>query len=212
MLTIIGKILVFTTVIFSLVGLGLSIWSVADTTDFKGETDKVKAQISRYETAKFNEMEELRQVLTTYNSKVSRIPRGPDEIAANKDVTVAQALDQSATNDADWRKVYDAMQSDITARIALMDEMQKLRQKLQAEKETGNTLRTIITPEPAQVQQGQRAFRDTIASLQVATTEVERRTEAMQPDLYNTAIQLQTQQLRQEGLKGRAKELGIAVR
>jgi len=45
--------------------------------------------------------------------------------------------------------------------------------------------------------------------LQVAKDEVERRTEAMQPDLYNAAVRLQNLQLRMKGLQDRAKELGI---
>ena len=54
-----------------------------------------------------------------------------------------------------------------------------------------------------------RSYRDIIAALQVARDETDKRTEAMQPDLYNAAIRLQNLQQRLDGLKKRAAELGI---
>jgi hypothetical protein len=209
MLTLIGKNLVYVLVIFSLVGLGLSVWAVADQTNFTEEVKNINTQISRMKTAENAEREELKQVLTILNTRVSKIPRGPDEIAANKDVSIADALKLADDDEKKLKDVLDKTNQAVIARIALINEMQTLRQKLQAEKETGNTLRTIITPEPAQVAVGHRAFRDIIASLQVAKDEVERRTEDMQPSLYNAAIRLQNLQQRYDSLLERAKELGI---
>jgi chromosome segregation ATPase len=208
MLTIIGKNLVFAVVIFSLAGLGLSLYSAADPTDFKGEFKKVQDEISRLKTAEHYEKEELKEVLNTLSSRTRKIPRGPDEIAGNKDVTITDALKEVDDIEKKLKTIFDQQQQDVAARIALINEMQTLRAKLQQEKETGNTLRQIITPDPAQVNQGQRAFRDVIASLQVAKDEVERRTEAMQPDLYNAAIRLQSLQLRLASLQKRIAELG----
>jgi hypothetical protein len=162
-------------------------------------------------TAENAEREELKQVLTILNTRVSKIARGPDEIAGNKDVSIADALKMADDDEKKLKEVLDKTNQAVIARIALINEMQTLRQKLQAEKETGNTLRTIITPEPAQVALGQRAFRDIIASLQVAKDEVERRTEDMQPALYSAAIRLQNLQQRYDSLLERAKELGIQV-
>jgi len=209
MLTVIGKNLVYVTVVFSLAGLGLSLWSAADPTDFKGELKKTQDEISRLKTAEAAEKEELKEALTTLAARTRKIPRGPDEIAANRDVTIADALKEVDQIDKDFKQIFDQMQVDITSRISLINEMQSLRSKLQAEKETGNALRQIITPDPAQVNAGQRAFRDIIASLQVAKDEVERRTENMQPELYNAAIRLQSLQLRLDSLKKRAEELRL---
>lgn len=209
MLTSFGKIMVYLSVILSIAGLGVSLWAVADKTDYKTYTQSLNNEINRNNAARQMEMDQLKTVLEKVAARNTFIPRGPDEIAANKDKTIAEALKEADDIEQQLKKIFDEQQVDITARINLINEMQSLREKLRLEKETGNALRLVMYPDPAQIREGKRSFRDTIASLQVAKEEVEKRTEAMQPDLYNAAIRLQNLQQRLKGLEDRAKELGI---
>lgn len=209
MLTTIGKILVYATLVLSLVGLGISVWAVADTTDYKALVAKLNSEITKENNARQFEVAQLDMLLKKIGARDTKIARGPDEIAANKDVTIADALKQAAEIEQQLKQLTDSVQVDITARNSLFNELQSLREKLRVEKETGNNLRLIMYPDEALARQGQRSFRDIIASLQVAKDEVEKRTEAMQPDLYNAAIRLQSLQVRLKGLEERAKTLGI---
>lgn len=209
MLTTIGKILVYVTLVISLVGLGISVWSVADKTDFKVLTNQINSEIQAANKARDSEIIQLTELINKVNARNTKIARGPDEIATNKDKTITEALSDAATNEAKLKEIFDSEQVDIAARINLINEMQSLREKLRLEKETGNNLRLIMYPDEAGIRAGDRSFRDTIASLQVAKEEVEKRTAAMQPDLYNAAIRLQNLQQRLKGLQERAKELGI---
>ncbi len=209
MLTTIGKILVYATLVLSLVGLGISVWAVADTTDYKALVAKLNSEITKENNARQFEVAQLDMLLKKISARDTKIARGPDEIAANKDVTIADALKQAAEIEQQLKQLTDSVQVDITARNSLFNELQSLREKLRVEKETGNNLRLIMYPDEALARQGQRSFRDIIASLQVAKDEVEKRTEAMQPDLYNAAIRLQSLQVRLKGLEERAKTLGI---
>lgn len=209
MLTNIGKILVYATLVLSLVGLGISVWAVADTTDYRALTAKLNSEISKENSAREVERVQLEALLAKFNARTTKIARGPDEIAANKDITIAEALKEAADIEQQLKQISNNVTADISARDGLFNELQSLRNKLNAEKETGNNLRLIMFPGPAQVRNGERSFRDIIASLQVAKDEVEKRTEAMQPDLYNAAIRLQSLQARLKGLEERAKTLGI---
>lgn len=209
MLTTIGKNLVYLIVIISITGLGISLWSVADKTDFTAYTKQIRDEGSKALTTRANEIAELRSLLDTIAKRETKIARGPDEIASNKDVTISQALTQADDLEKELKKIDDAQQVDIQARISLINDMQSLREKLRLEKETGNNLRLVMNPDEARIREGYRSYRDIIASLQVAKDEVEKRTEAMQPDLYNAAIRLQNLKLRKEGLEKRASDLGI---
>ena len=209
MLTTIGKILVYATLVLSLVGLGISVWAVADTTDYKALTAKLNSEISKENSAREVERVQLEALLAKFNARTTKIARGPDEIAANKDITIAEALKEAADIEQQLKQISNNVTADISARDGLFNELQSLRSKLNAEKETGNNLRLIMYPDEARAREGQRSFRDIIASLQVAKDEVEKRTEAMQPDLYNAAIRLQILQARLKGLEERAKTLGI---
>jgi hypothetical protein len=203
MLTTIGKILVYGTLVLSLVGLGISVWAVADTTDYKALTAKLNSEINKENSARQVERDQLEALLNKFNARSTKIARGPDEIASNKDITIAEALKEAADIEVQLKQISNNVTVDISARDGLFNELQSLRNKLNAEKETGNNLRLIMFPN------GDRSFRDIIASLQVAKDEVEKRTEAMQPDLYNAAIRLQSLQARLKGLEERAKTLGI---
>jgi hypothetical protein len=209
MLTTIGKNLVYITVIFSVTALGLSLWAVADRTDFDKRSKEIQAE-SKVKRAKLeNEKNELTNVVGQLQARNRPIPRGPDEIAANKDVTIAEANKQADEIEKQLADMTDKMQVDIQARISLINEMQLLRQKVQTAKDEGAQLRLITTPDENLQRQGHRSFRDIVASLQVATEEADRRTEAMQPDLYNAAIRLQNLEKRLGLLQERARELGL---
>ncbi len=209
MLTTIGKILVYATLVLSLVGLGVSLWAVADTTDYKVLIPKLNSEISKENSAREVERQQLEALLAKFNARTTKIARGPDEIAANKDVTIAEALKEAADIEQQLKQISNTVTADISARDGLFNELQSLRNKLNAEKETGNNLRLIMYPDEARARLGERSFRDILASLQVAKEEVEKRTEAMKPDLYNAAIRLQNLQARLKGLEERAKTLGI---
>lgn len=209
MLTTIGKNLVYLIVILSIAGLGVSLWAVADKTDYDALSKQIKAETQKTVNAQGAEIAQLQGLLAKVAARDTKIPRGPDEIATNKDKTIAEALTEASEKEQKLKEIFDAQQVDITARISLINELQSLREKLRLEKETGNALRLIMSPDEALARQGQRSYRDIIASLQVAKEEVEKRTEAMQPDLYNAAIRLQNLQQRMKGLQERAKELGI---
>lgn len=209
MLTTIGKNMVYLIVMLSIAGLGVSLWAVADTTDYKILVPQLEAQGSRAVTAQGAEIAQLSYLLETVGTRTTKIARGPDEIAANKDKTIAEALKDADDLEIQIKKIDADLPVDIQARISLINDLQALRDKLRVEKETGNTLRLIMSPDDALIRQGARSYRDIIASLQVAKDEVEKRTEAMQPDLYNAAIRLQNLQQRLDGLKKRAAELGI---
>lgn len=208
MLTTIGKNLVYLIVILSITGLGISLWAVADRTDFDALSKQIDTETRKARTAQEAERTQLEALLAKVAARDTKIARGPDEIAANKDKTIAEALADADTIEKQLKQIFDAQQVDITARISLINDLQSLREKLKAEKETGNNLRLIMTPDDARAREGQRSYRDTIAQLQVAKEEVEKRTEAMQPDMYNAAIRLQNLKQRLEGLKKRAAELG----
>ncbi|HQR06232.1 MAG TPA: hypothetical protein PLN21_05395 [Gemmatales bacterium] len=209
MLTTIGKNLVYVIVILSITGLGISLWAVADRTDFKALSEQLVAEDGQVRKAQAAERAQLELLLSTVAARSTKIPRGPDEIAANKDMTIAKALEAADDLENEIKKIAADLPVDIQARISLINDLQALREKLRVEKETGNALRLIMTPDDARIRQGQKSYRDTIAQLQVAKEEVEKRTEAMQPDMYNAAIRLQNLQQRFEGLKKRASELGI---
>jgi hypothetical protein len=207
MLTIIGKTLVYSTLILSLVGLGVSVWAVADTTDYKVLIPKINDEIVKEEQKVRQDKELLKAVVEKSRARTTTIPRGPDELKANKDVTIAEAESESADNEKKLTDIFGETQLDVQARINLINELQSLRNKLAQEKETGNNLRLIMYPDEARARDGQRSFRDIIASLQVAKEEVEKRITGMQPDLYNSSIRLQNLLLRQKGLQDRADEL-----
>ncbi|HMO35846.1 MAG TPA: hypothetical protein PKA06_07385, partial [Gemmatales bacterium] len=166
MLTTFGKGLVYTSLIISLVGLGISLYAVADTTDYKPYTDKLKAEITKANAASQIEMNELKGLLAKISARDTKIARGPDEIAANKDVTIAEALQEAADIEQQLKQLVENVQLDIQARGALFTEIQSLRDKLRIEKEIGNNLRLILYPDEERARQGQRSFRDIIASLQ----------------------------------------------
>lgn len=209
MLTTIGKNLVYLIVILSLTGLGVSLWAVADKTEYGPYTTQINNEIRRATAQKENERAQLKNILERYAARDTKIARGPDEIATNKDKTIAEALKEADDIEQQLKKIEGDKQVDIQARIALINEMQSLRDKLRQALETGNNLRLVMNPDEARAREGQRSYRDIIASLQVAKDEAEKRTEAMQPDLYNAAVRLQNLKLRLDGLKERAKELGI---
>jgi hypothetical protein len=209
MLTTIGKNLVYTIVILSITGLGISLWAVADRTDFDALSKQINAETAKARTAQATEIAQLEALLAKVAARDTKIPRGPDEIATNKDKTIAEALTEAEAIEKQLKDIFAAQQVDIQARISLINDLQALREKLRVEKETGNSLRLIMTPDDARIREGQRSYRDTIAQLQVAKEEVEKRTEAKQPEMYNAAIRLQNLQQRFEGLKKRASELGI---
>jgi hypothetical protein len=209
MLTVIGKNLVYLTVILSITGLGLSLWSAADRTDFKRQADTLNSEIRKLTTARQVESEDLKTLLNQLAVGSRNIPRGPDELAANKDINVAAANKEAADIETQLKDLANKLQIDVQGRNTLFNEMQALRQKVQTEKDIGRDLRLIVTPDENLQRQGQRSFWDTVSSLQVAKDEAERRTEAMQPDLYNAAIRLQSLEMRLKGLRERAKELGI---
>lgn len=209
MLTTIGKNLVYLIVILSITGLGISLWAVADRTDFDALSKQLQAEGKKAVDAQGAEIAQLQALLAKVGARDTKIPRGPDEIAANKDKTIAEALNEADAIEKQLKDIFAAQQVDIQARISLINDLQALREKLRVEKETGNSLRLIMTPDDARIREGQRSYRDTIAQLQVNKEEVEKRTEAMQPDMYNAAIRLQNLQQRFEGLKKRASELGI---
>jgi hypothetical protein len=204
MLTVIGKNLVYVTVIFALTGLGLSLWAVADQTKFNLASDKLKSEITKAKTAQNAEADELKGLLNELAANGRSIPRGPDEIAANKDISVANALKEATQIDGQLADLSNKLNGDTIARVTLINEIRSLRDKVQGEKDIGQQLRLIITPDEPRKAQGQTSFWDTLSSLQVAKEDAERRTEAMQPDLYNAAIRLQSLELR---LKGMKKEL-----
>lgn len=208
MLTTIGKSLVYFIVILSITGLGISLWAVADKTDFGAYTKKLGEEGTKAVTVQGNETAQLKELLAKYRARDTKIARGPDEIASNKDLTIKQALEEADKLEGQLRQVF-ANQDDIQARINLVNDLQSLREKLRVEKETGNELRLVMNPDEARARLGQRSYRDIIASLQVAKDEAEKRTEAMQPDLYNSAIRLQNLQQRLKGLQERAKDLGV---
>lgn len=209
MLTTIGKNLVYLIVILSITGLGVSLWAVADKTDFDAYSKQLNNEGKKALEAQALEIAQLQALLSKVAARDTKITRGPDEIAANKDKTIAEALKDADDIEKQLKQIVDAQQIDIQARNNLINELQSLRDKLRVEKETGNNLRLIMTPDDARTREGQRSYRDTIAQLQVAKEEVEKRTEAMQPDLYNAAIRLQNLQQRLKGLQDRAKQLGI---
>ncbi|HQR42693.1 MAG TPA: hypothetical protein PLX97_08410 [Gemmatales bacterium] len=207
MLTTIGKTLVYTTLILSLVGLGMSVWAVADTTDYGKLTKSIGDEYNKLKKANDDEVATLKALLDKVLARDTRIPRGPEEIKNNKDVTIAEALKEAGDIEAELKKLFDSQQTDVLARRQLIDELSLLRSKLSQEKETGNNLRLIMYPDEARAREGQRSFRDIIASLQVAKEEVEKRIDGMQPDLYNSSIRLQNLLIRLKGLQDRAKEL-----
>lgn len=209
MLTTIGKNLVYLIVILSITGLGISLWAVADKTDFTVYTRELTDEGQKAVNARGAEMNQLKELLAKVAARDSKIPRGPDEIVSNKDKTIAEAITEADAIEKELKQIFDNQQVDITARISLINEMQSLREKLRLEKETGNNLSLVMNPNQILIQQGARSYRDIIASLQVAKDEVEKRTEAMQPDLYNAAVRLQNLKLRLEGLQKRAEQLGI---
>ncbi len=200
MLTIIGKNLVYVTVIFSLTALGLSLWAAADDTKFGDRQTAVDQEIRKLNAAVSANQQELNSLWGDLQNKPRNLPRGPDEIAANKDIRLRDALAEIETIEKDLKAKTNNLQVDVQARISLINELQSLREKLQAEKDKGKELRLVITPDENLMRQGQRSYRDTIASLQVAKDEAERRTEAMQPNLYNAAIRLQSLELRLQSL------------
>lgn len=205
MLTVIGKNLVYVMVIFALTGLGLSVWAVADQTKFKQEVDKLSSgpnsDIGKLNAARAAEAAELKTILDELVANRRNIPRGPDEIAANKDISVVNAEKEATQNVGQLPDLAGKLQVETLARVTLVNEMQSLRQKVQAEKDIGQQLRLLITPDENLKARGQSSFWDTISALQVAKEDVERRTEAMQPDLYNAAIRLQSLELRLRGMK-----------
>jgi chromosome segregation ATPase len=209
MLTNFGKVLVYVSLVLSLVGLGVSIYAVADKTDYKAYETKLRAEVSAQDKAREAEVTELKALLTKITARDTKIARGPDEVAANKDVTIAEALKEAADVEQQLSQLAQNVQLDDQARRNLVNELQSLREKLRLEKETGNSLRLILYPDENLARQGFRSFRDIIASLQVAKDEVEKRIDGMQPDLYNAAIRLQSLQVRLDGLKQRAKTLGV---
>ncbi|MFT3878167.1 MAG: hypothetical protein QM703_00735 [Gemmatales bacterium] len=209
MLTTIGKNLVYLIVILSITGLGISLWAVADRTDFDALAKQLNSETATLRRAQATEMGQLEALLGKVAARDTKIARGPDEIAANKDKTVAEALKDADDLEKQIKKIDADLPADIQVRINLVNELQSLRDKLRVEKETGNGLRLIMTPDDARAREGQRSYRDTISQLQVAKEEAEKRTDAMQPDMYNAAIRLQNLQQRFEGLKKRASELGI---
>ena len=205
MLTVIGKNLVYVTVIFALTGLGLSLWAVADRTNFTQEVANLssgdKSQIGKLRIAREAEASELKSLLDQLASNSRNMPRGPDEIAANKDISVAAAKKEVTAIKAQLDALFNNLQLVTQARLNLIDETRTLRDKVQAEKDIGQQLRLIITPDENLQRQGQRSFWDTLSSLQVAKEEAERQTEAMLPDLYNAAIRLQSLELRRDGMQ-----------
>lgn len=209
MLTTIGKNLVYLIVILSITGLGISLWAVADRTDFDALSKQVGSEGALARRAQAVETAQLEALLAKVAARDTKIARGPDEIATNKDKTIAEALTEADAIEKQLKDIFAAQQVDIQARISLINDLQALREKLRVEKETGNALRLIMTPDDARIREGQRSYRDTIAQLQVAKEEVEKRTDARQPEMYNAAIRLQNLQQRFEGLKKRASELGI---
>jgi chromosome segregation ATPase len=209
MLTTIGKNLVYVAVVFSLTSLGLSLWAAADRTDFRTLTSKIQAEKTVLQKEKDENIRELTDLLSQAASQTRNIARGPDEIAANKDISVKAALEEAAKNEQELKTLDGDLQVNIQARIERFNELQKTRQDVQKEKDVSKQLSLVITPDENLQRQGRRSFRDTIAALQVAKAEAERRIEAMQPDLYNAAIRLQSLQLRLDGLRKRADELKL---
>ena len=209
MLTTIGKNMVYLIVILSITGLGVSLWAVADKTDYKILVPQLEAEGKRAATAQGAEIAQLKDLLTRVAARDTKIARGPDEIVANKDKTIAEALKDADDLEKQLKKIEGDLPVDIQARISIINDLQALREKLRIEKETGNNLRLIMSPDDARAREGARSYRDIIASLQVARDETDKRTEAMQPDLYNAAIRLQNLRQRLDGLKKRAAELGI---
>lgn len=209
MLTTIGKILVYVTLVISLVGLGVSLWAVADKTDYKVVISQLDTEINTANTARKNEVEQLGNLINKINARDTKIARGPDEIVSRKDISIAEALAESDAIEKQLKDIVGLQQLDEQKRLSIINDLQANRDALRQAKELGNNLRLVMYPDEARVREGERSFRDQIASLQVAKEEVERRTAAMQPDLYNAAIRLQNLQQRLKGLQERAKELGI---
>lgn len=209
MLTTIGKILVYVTLVISLVGLGVSLWAVADKTDYKVLISQLDTEINTANTARKNEVEQLGNLINKINARDTKIARGPDEIVSRKDISIAEALAESDAIEKQLKDIVGLQQLDEQKRLSIINDLQANRDALRQAKELGNNLRLVMYPDEARVREGERSFRDQIASLQVAKEEVERRTAAMQPDLYNAAIRLQNLQQRLKGLQERAKELGI---
>ena len=154
MLTTIGKNMVYLIVILSITGLGISLWAVADKTDYDALTKQLNAEGSRAATARGAEIAQLKDLLTKVAARDTKIARGPDEMVANKDKTIAEALKDADDLEAQIKKIDADLPVDIQARINLINDLQATREKLRAEKETGNNLRLIMSPDDVRAREG----------------------------------------------------------
>jgi hypothetical protein len=214
MTTTIGKVLVFTLVIFSLAGLGMAAWLAADRRDWKAELPAVRKEIAQDLANRDLQERALRALLVEMNEGRRVIPwqtESPDgkKLDAPKLVPVFQArqeIDKWNNEVKDQLTAVAQLEGQITTlQGAISDAIDKTKTGLAEYKR----LRQLITPDPGQ--NGQKAMRDLIAEQRAAQDAAEAEQEKIKPKLLLAREQVLSVQRRVQQQKQRLEELGKAT-
>lgn len=205
MLTTLGKVFAFATVIIGVAALGVAIFTFADERDFGAEQKTLLDEINAARIRQQQELLALGEVL-------DELVKGSRPIAFNPDNPLdADAKPKSV---AETKKDLEALQDEINKEInqrnqlqvdvaSLLNDLDRLRTQTREELKTQRELREQIQPETP----GARSFRDLIGDARVAKEEARRRKDAVHPVLVAEVMRLMALMRQNETLAAREKEL-----
>ncbi|MCS6977989.1 MAG: hypothetical protein NZM31_13410 [Gemmatales bacterium] len=153
-MTVLGKVMVFVTLVVSLTGLGVALWVAVDYRDWKGEWDALNREITQLEIARQREEIALRDLLIEIKSGQRKMPWNPQTLLGAGDPsaeppTVAALRKQIQDLVAENQRKLDEANSLQTRLLSAIDLVTKARQETEAAQVEQARLREEITPDPA---------------------------------------------------------------
>ncbi len=154
LMTVLGKAMVFFTLIVSLTGLGVALWVAIDKRDWKGEWDALNREIVQLEIARQREEAALRDLLIEIKSGQRKMPWNPQTLLGAGDPnaeppTVAAVRKEIQDLVAENQRKLDEANSLQTRLLSAIDLVTKARQETEAAQLEQTRLREEITPDPA---------------------------------------------------------------
>ncbi len=208
MLTTIGKVFVFTMVIFSTLAVGVAMWAYADQTQYGEVRNQLGKEITDLYLQRDLEKQALNSLLAQIRLGDRAVPYdAEDPFASNKPKTVKQTKEDITRLENETKEIYDNWNRQQVALTVLIRDLNAMREQTRDAFAEQKRLREIITPDPDK-NPGARAMRDQVAAAMAAKQESERRFESLQPVLVNEVLRLMVLMKRNDILKTRAEALG----